>query len=733
MKKTFLILTALLIGLSFLVPSVPAKAQSTPPTENEIADFLNGLPQIADSGGRVLSVTYFGEALVIDLSREVLPESVYDEALFTNLQSELDAAFQINLYFMVTFKVEGLPLEDWGRPVLEITETAEWPLDRDLPADGPLAGYKIALGAGHGIYWNESLAEWRYQRLEFWGIREDIVNSEIIQLLKARLESLGATVIDTREMDQNARTGVSGYPAWHEAARRFAIYLGLPSSIWDSRDTNYNSDIRTRPYMANYYDADILVNLHNNGYNGEFRGTETYWDSNNDPGSQALATAVHNQIISTLRAAYGTWTNRGIKVVDDAYGEINFAEMPAILVELAFMDNYEDNAMLQLDSFKEHSANAMAAGICEYLGADCDPAPVTLEFPSLAPSYAGMCDSGWSRYKNDRGVYAYLTLNAEEEAQSANLASWSPVLPNSGEYNLEVYIPAHAPVNWSCPSQTVDWDTNYAAYTISHANGTSTVLVNQAVLNDEWVSLGNFHFNADTDVSITLSDVTGEEYLTTTVSASAARFTLVGNAGQQFYDTDFVPANWAQDESGATTEEIRNFLIFNQSCLADPIQDSGGETIDIADLLQQAAAANQISAKLLLAIMEAEQSAISTCPDDIALANLMGLTASTARQQISEAAIQLGNALSTLTITGASPNGWATGSPKTTFDGVSIIPANDTITLLFDYFQNAGQVWGGATPDENGVWGAYIAYRDYLLYAPLPKAIETRYLSIFFR
>ena len=733
MKRSLLILTAILISLIFLIPSLPVTAQSTPPTESEIADFLNGLPQIADPGGRVLSVTYVGEALVIDLSREVLPEGVYDEALFTELQSELNAAFQTDLYFMVTFKVEGLSLEDWGRPLPEITERAEWPVDRSLRADGPLAGYKIALGAGHGIYWNEDLAEWRYQRIEFWGIREDIVNSEIIQLLKARLESLGATVIDTREMDQNARTGVSGYPAWHESARRFAIWLGLPSWIWDSRDTNYNSDIRTRPYMANYYDADILVNLHNNGYNGSMRGTETYWDSNNNPGSQALATAVHNQIISTLTAAYGNWTNRGIKVVDDAYGEINFAEMPAILVELAFMDNYEDNAMLKLASFKEHSANAMAAGICEYFGVDCDPAPITLEFPTLTPTYAGTCDSGWYRYTNNRGAYAYLTLNAAEESQSTNLATWSPVLSTSGEYNLEVYIPAHAPVNWSCPTQTVDWDTSYATYTITHANGTSTVGVNQAVVNDQWVSLGNFHFNSDTDARITLTDVTGEDYLTTTVSASAARFTLVGDAGQQFYNTEFVHADWSHDEIGATTEEIRNFLTFHRSCLADPILDSDGVEIDIADLLQQAAAVNQISPKLLLAVMEAEQNAISTCPDATALANLMGLPVTTARQQISDAAAQLGAALTTLTGTGTSPNGWVTGSPKTTLDGVSVTPANDSITLLFDYFQNAGQVWGGTTPDENGAWGAYIAYRDYFLYVPLPKAIYTRYLPIFSR
>ncbi len=371
--------------------------------------------------------------------------------------------------------------------------------------------------------------------------------------------------------------------------------------------------------MANYYGADLLISLHNNGWNGTLRGTETYWDYNNNPGSHDLAIAVHNQIIYAMTNAYGSWTNRGIKTSYDDYGEINYAHMPAILVELAFMDNYQDNLLLHQESFKLLAANAMAEGICTYLQVDCDSTPtqmpITLETPTLTPVYgSGMCDSGWYRYTNQRGKYAYLALNAEEEAQSDNIASWTPTLPSSGEYRLEVFIPSHNAISWSCPSQTVDWDTSYAAYTITHANGTSTVLVNQAGVKNGWVDLGIFHFDAATAASITLSDVTGENGLTTTVSASAARFTLVGNAGEQFYNTNFVPADWAVDEIDATTDEIRNFLIFNGSCLAEPILDSDDVEIDVADLIQQAAATNQISPKLLLAIMEAEQKRLKRVP-----------------------------------------------------------------------------------------------------------------------
>jgi len=141
-----------------------------------------------------------------------------------------------------------------------------------------------------------------------------------------------------------------------------------------------------------------------------------------------------------------------------------------------------------------------------------------------------------------------------------------------------------------------------------------------------------------------------------------------------------------------------------------------------------AASANGINPKLLLAIMEAESSALSTCPDQTALAGLMGqVPASTAREQIAEAALQIKTAAAALSENGITPNGWTTGVAKDTLDGVTVTPANDMITLLFDYAQNAGEIWGGTKASEASVHGIYIAYRDYKLDDPLIKI----YLPIF--
>lgn len=733
MKKSAFILTGLLLLAVFLIPNETGASQSTPPDAAQITEFLNEHPLIAEAGAQVLDVTIQGEALVINLSQAVLPDGVYDEAVFTQLQADLDEAFNINQLFMTTFKVEGELLEYWGRSIPDFSET----LDRSEvitgEGEGPLAGVVVALSPGHGLYWNETYSTWMYQRDEFWGIREDTLNSEIMAYVQEALTAQGATVIQLRELDKDARTGITGYPAWYEDARQYAIFLGLPEWVWDGSNNNYNSDIRSRPYMANYYGADILISLHNNGWDGTLRGTETYYDTDNHPDSDDLANAVHTSIVDTLTEEYGDWTNRGVKASDGGYGEINYAQMAAILVELAFMDNEYDNALLHEEYFKQLSANAIVEGICDFYGVSCLQTETNLNKPTLTPSYgSGMCDSGWYRYTNTLGSYAFLALNVEDEAESAHTAVWQTELPTSGEYKVEVFIPGHDAINWSCPELSVEYDSRFATYEVEYANGTASIHVNQGVFADEWVELGTFHFNEEdgvTTATVTLTDVTGETSQTTTISASSIRFTLVGEQGTQFYDTAWVDDAWLTEDSDASVELIRNFLTFYGSCLDETVLDADGQEIDIAELIQQATSTNGINPSLLLALMEAEQNALSTCPDQTALASLMGLEpASTAQTQIAAAAAQIQSAITTLSVNGETSNGWSAGTTTSTLDGVSVTPANDVISILFDYTQNAGVIWGGSSADEQGVQGIYAAWRDYSLSIDLPKDIYYYFL-----
>lgn len=381
MKKRIHFIVISIFLLILLSTSMSGLSQSHVPGESEIASFLNQHPLLVENNAFVLEVYFLGEALVIDLSEEVLPEGIYDQAIFNQLSADLDETFDLNMHFMTTFKIEGQTLDNWGQPMPNFEDYLPAPTILESTRSGPLTGVRIALSPGHGLYWNETYAAWFWQRLEFWGIREDTINSQIMRYVQMALLNQGATVIQLREMDPYAGYGVSGYPKWYEGSRQYAISLGLPSSIYDGSNTNYNSDIRSRPYMANYYDADIFISLHNNGWDGALTGTETYFDYNNHAGSPVLAAYVHNKIINTIRAHYDPdWWSRGIKISYDDYGEINYAEMPAILIELAFMDNqYLDNVYLHDENFKILAAEAIAAGICEFRGTSCPDASI---FPS---------------------------------------------------------------------------------------------------------------------------------------------------------------------------------------------------------------------------------------------------------------------------------------------------------------------------------------------------------------
>ena len=114
--------------------------------------------------------------------------------------------------------------------------------------------------------------------------------------------------------------------------------------------------------VANYWDAELFVSIHCNAFDGRTQGTETiYYEHSAE--SKLLAQAIQRQIVANL----GT-VDRGIKDKIaggyDAY-VCKYTHCPAVLIETAFIDNYEDNLLLKnnIDDF----ARAIARGITDYI------------------------------------------------------------------------------------------------------------------------------------------------------------------------------------------------------------------------------------------------------------------------------------------------------------------------------------------------------------------------------
>ncbi len=108
---------------------------------------------------------------------------------------------------------------------------------------------------------------------------------------------------------------------------------------------------------ANDWPADIFVSLHCNSANCVAQGTETLIYSRCTK-AEDLARCIQNQIVEYL----GT-VDRGLKVRQDLC-VLRDTDMPAVLVEMGFINNDEDVEVLTTGA--DEMARAIARGITDY-------------------------------------------------------------------------------------------------------------------------------------------------------------------------------------------------------------------------------------------------------------------------------------------------------------------------------------------------------------------------------
>ena len=131
-------------------------------------------------------------------------------------------------------------------------------------------------------------------------------------------------------------------------------------NITDTVAQGLSASLAGRYNAANSWDADIFVSIHCNAANTKAYGCETYYCTGSNQG-KVLAECVQPHM-----AAETERYNRGVKSAN--FAVIKHTNMPAILVETAFIDNYDDNRFLASEEGKYKCAVAIYKGICDYLG-----------------------------------------------------------------------------------------------------------------------------------------------------------------------------------------------------------------------------------------------------------------------------------------------------------------------------------------------------------------------------
>jgi N-acetylmuramoyl-L-alanine amidase CwlD len=118
--------------------------------------------------------------------------------------------------------------------------------------------------------------------------------------------------------------------------------------------------LQPRVDAANLRNADIFVSVHCNSMppgNTHVRGIETYYTT---PQSLGLANTLHQYLVKELKATDRRVRQRGLFVTRKA-------NMPSVLLEIGFLSNPDEEALLSSPHYQRQVAKAIRDGIYDYL------------------------------------------------------------------------------------------------------------------------------------------------------------------------------------------------------------------------------------------------------------------------------------------------------------------------------------------------------------------------------
>lgn len=141
-----------------------------------------------------------------------------------------------------------------------------------------------------------------------------------------------------------------------DVANRFCTLMkNAGYKVYMTRTSDATVSLSSRTQYANNLGVARFVSIHCNAYNGSAHGTETFCYPSGSSTSFALRNNTNPQIVSAL----GTY-NRGCKTAN--FHVLRETNMPAILAELAFIDNSSDAAKLGNPTYRQKAAQALKNG-----------------------------------------------------------------------------------------------------------------------------------------------------------------------------------------------------------------------------------------------------------------------------------------------------------------------------------------------------------------------------------
>lgn len=218
------------------------------------------------------------------------------------------------------------------------------PLQQEQPdtVSLPLSGLSICLDPGHGITdisaservspLSDELKSAYVSGAEGNSQSEQELNLAVAQLTCTRLQELGAEVVLTRQTEQAAVSNIE------------------------------------RAQIANNMNADLCIRIHADGADDP----SVSGMSMQVPAGALLGTPEIEQpsvqaaqiILDAVTQATGA-RNRGLVQRNDLTG-FNWSEVPCILLEMGFLSNEQEDALLAASEYRQKIADGIAEGVCQW-------------------------------------------------------------------------------------------------------------------------------------------------------------------------------------------------------------------------------------------------------------------------------------------------------------------------------------------------------------------------------
>lgn len=247
------------------------------------------------------------------------------------------------------------------------------------------------------------------------------------------------------------------------AIGKYIIKAG--QSVAFTRITDFYNSPSAKASAANSGSYSYFVSVHRNAASGTAYGYETYYYGSSSTTSAKLATSIHNSVVGV-----GCWRNRGIKTA--SYTVLTNTNMPAVLLEVGFIDNTSDNTIF--DTYFDANAKAIANGMLAMVGSSVPENEVTA--PSVTVnsvvSYGSELSVSWGSVANATSYkYSAAVYQGEMSATSATTlvsstttgTSFTVPAQNSGKY-ISITVTAVGPNNTASTTKTVMVGPYYGSY-----------------------------------------------------------------------------------------------------------------------------------------------------------------------------------------------------------------------------------------------------------------------------